>query len=386
MPTVCVIKSRKYPLSESDIVDGGTLNAFVIVKELLRKGYDVEVFTRQEEGEGELVEQPGIRVYRIPFARSLQQNVLLRDYEEGRSFVEGVLLHQAFKPERYACVHTHHWTSGVNLALGIPKQTKLIHTPHLLAAEKAHHNGLTLSQCVEGVERELLIRADHIIALSESEKAAAFKKYGCMNGKIIVASNGIDDSFFDLPPLTTLGGQELSVLFIGRFCRQKGVDVLLEGVERIARSGIPISMKLVGNPYGEPEFDNFIEKRISSAPLISATERISDVAHDQIPFLLRNCSVYVQPSRYESQGVALLEAMAAGRLVVASNLPAIREYVRHGENGYLVDPENSQALAEIFIKILSNPKQALSAAQTARETVRKYSWERMLHTVMPLFE
>lgn len=386
MPTICIIKSRKYPLGENDIVDGGTLNAYSIVSELRRRGYDIEVFTRQEAGETDVVRQSGICMYRVPFARSVQRNVLLRDYEEGKSFVEGVLSHEAFKPEKYGCVHTHHWTSGVGIASGISKQTKLIHTPHLLAAEKARHNGLTFPPCVEAAERELLIRANHIIALSKSEKTATLKINGCSKDKIVVAPNGINAGFFELPLFVNSDRRPLSVLFIGRRCRQKGVDVLLDSIEEVVRSGTPVSVRLVGDSYGEREFDKFIEKRTSSAPLTGIVEIVSGVAHDRISSLMRNSFIYVQPSRYESQGVALLEAMAAGRVVIASNLPAIREYIRHGENGYLVDPENSQALADILIELLTNQKQALSLSYAARETARKYSWQSMLQTIMPLFE
>lgn len=386
MPTVCIIKSRKYPLEEKDIIDGGTLNTHIIVSELRRRGYDIEVFTRNEGYEQEVVDQPGICVFRVPFARSPMQNVLIRDYEEGKSFVEGVISHGSFKPEKYACIHTHHWTSGVGLAPHIPKQTLLIHTPHLLAAEKARHNGLAFTSCVQTAEQALLNRANFIITLSKSEEAAVREKYSCSNSKVVVAPNGIDARFFEVPLLKEPVNQLLPILFIGRLCRQKGIDVLLDSVEQIMKSDIPVFARLVGDFYGEPEFDKLLEMRIHKAPLAKAVEHISEVTHDSIPALMSESFVYVQPSRYESQGVALLEAMAAGRVVVASNLPAIREYVKHGENGFLVDPENPQALADILRTILVNPKQALPLTRAARDAARKYSWQHMLLAVMPLFE
>ena len=85
MTTVCVIKSRKYPIGEQGVVDGGTLNAKIIVKELVHKGFNVEVFTR-DEGRKQKVpnqHQPGINIYRVPFIRSKKRDVLQRDYEEG---------------------------------------------------------------------------------------------------------------------------------------------------------------------------------------------------------------------------------------------------------------------------------------------------------------
>lgn len=386
MPTVCVIKSRKYPLGEQDVVDGGTLNAHVIVSELRRSGHNIEVFTRDEGDEQKVVHQPGIRVFRVPFIRSVNSNMLLRDYEEGRSFVEGVISHGAFKPEKYARIHTHHWTSGVGLEPHIPAQTKLIHTPHLLAAEKARYNRLLFPSRVKAAEQALLDRANHIVALSKSEAVAAHTIYGCDERKIAVAPNGISAAFFEMPSLDKALPQSLPVLFIGRRCRQKGIDVLLDATERIIESGVPISLRLVGGPYGEPEFDEYFEDRVRRAPLAGIVEQTGEVSHDRIPSLLGDSFMYVQPSRYESQGIALLEAMAAGRVVVASDLPAIREYIRHGENGFLVDPENSNALAEVLTTLLINPEQAFSLARAARGAVKMYTWQRMLQTVLPLFD
>jgi len=385
MPTVCVLKSRKYPLGEKNIVDGGTLNARAIVSELQRNGYNVEVFTRNEGHELAVVNQPGIRIFRVPFIRSAKQDVLLRDYDEGKSFVEGVISHGAFRPEKYTCIHTHHWTSGVGLESRIPAQAKLIHTPHLLAAEKAHYNKLLLPSCIKEAEQALLDRANHIIALSKSEAAAVHTRYSCSKRKITVAPNGISAAFFELPILDKITPLSLPVLFIGRRCRQKGIDVLLDAAELIMESGVPISLRLVSGPYGEPEFDKFLEARIQRAPLVSMVEQIGEVSHDHIPSLLGDSFVYVQPSRYESQGVALLEAMAASRIVVASDLPAIREYIRHGENGFLVKPENARALADTLQALYTNPEQVLSLVHAARNTVRKYTWQRMLETVLPLF-
>ncbi|OGE82487.1 MAG: hypothetical protein A3B10_00220 [Candidatus Doudnabacteria bacterium RIFCSPLOWO2_01_FULL_44_21] len=385
-PTVCVIKSRKYPLEEKNIVDGGTLNAHVIVNELRRNGYNIEVFTRNEGQESTLVEQPGIRVFRVPFLCSASHDVLLRDYEEGKSFVENVISHDAFRPEKYACIHTHHWTSGVGIEQCIPAQTKLIHTPHLLASEKAHHNKLPFPAQVKGAEQALLDRADHVVALSNSEALAAHTTYSCAKGKITLAPNGVDAAFFELLSLDDSVSQSLPVLFIGRRCRQKGIDVLLDATERIIESGVPISLRLVGGPYGESEFDDFFEARVGKAPLADIIEQTGEVSYDRIPALLGGSSVYVQPSRYESQGVALLEAMAAGRIVVASDLPAIREYIRHGENGLLVDPENPQALADTLRGVLINLQQAVPLAHAARNTVKIYTWHRMLQAVLPLFD
>lgn len=209
--------------------------------------------------------------------------------------------------------------------------------------------------------------------------------YGCAKRKITIAPNGINTAFFELPSLDKGIPQTLPILFIGRHCRQKGIDILLNAAKLVIKSGVPVHLRLVGGPYGESEFDEFFEERVRKATLAGVVEQIGEVSHDRIPSLLDNSFLYAQPSRYESQGVALLEAMAAGRVVVASDLPAIREYIRHGENGFLVDPENPRAFADILRTILINPERAVPLARAARGAVKMYTWQRMLQTVLPLF-
>lgn len=385
MTTVCIIKSRKYPLEEKDIVDGGTFNVYVIANELRRLGYNIEVFTRDEGNGQSIITQPGIRIFQVPFVRSTNTTVLVRDYEEGKSFMENVISHSEFKPEKYICIHTHHWTSGINLAEHIPTETKLIHTSHLLASEKANYNKLLFPLYIKEAEQTLLNRANHIIALSKNEASAMCETYGCDMQKIIIASNGISDEFFDVPSLDVKKSHPLSILFIGRSCRQKGIDVLFDAIERLIKKNMPLSLLFVSGPYGEPEVDKIIKDRLYQEPLSKVVKYLGEVSHSSILPLLKNSFIYTQPSRYESQGIALLEAMAAGRIVVASNLPAIREYIRHGENGFLVDPENSQALADILQTILTNPDKVLPLAREARITARLFTTQLMFKKILPLF-
>ncbi len=386
MSTICVIKSRKYPIEEEDIVDGGTLNAQIIVKELIKKGFNIEVFTRYEGNGRKMFNKPGIRIFRVPFIRSKKRNVLQRDYEEGCSFIKSVVSHSEFQPEKYICIHTHHWTSGVGLESFIPKQLKLIHTPHLLAIEKAYYNKLSFSSCIKACEQALINRANHVIALSKSEKEALIVKYGCNKEKIILAPNGVDSVFFKIPLPKKENINTLPLLFIGRRCRQKGSDILLEAVKQISKKDIPISLRLVGGSYGEANFDKLIESRIQKLLSSCVIKQFEEVSHNLIPSLIKDSLIYVQPSRYESQGVAILEAMAAGRIVIASNLPAISEYICHGKNGFLVDSENSNALAKSIMELLINPEKSILLARAARETAKNYTWSHMLKSILPLFE
>ena len=67
--TICILKSRRYPITWEKAGDGGSVNVLHIVEELLRQGFYVEVFTRREEGESPYYKHARLTVYRVPYAR-----------------------------------------------------------------------------------------------------------------------------------------------------------------------------------------------------------------------------------------------------------------------------------------------------------------------------
>jgi len=82
----------------------------------------------------------------------------------------------------------------------------------------------------------------------------------------------------------------------------------------------------------------------------------------------------------------LFEYMAAGRPIVASDLPSIREILRDGENALLVEPGNASALAAAIQRILADPELAAALARAALDQVPAYSWERRAQRLETLFD
>lgn len=381
---ICLLKSRRYPVTEDDLIDGGSLNVWQIVNELSSRGYLVDVFTRHETEPQVHTSKGSVNIFRVPFVRSSNSNLLMRDYEEGLSFVKGVVRSEHFTPTEYLSIHTHHWTSGIGVQLYFPSECRLVHTPHLLAVEKASHNGVACPVEVVEAEKALFGRATAIFSLSRAETDALTEGYGVPKNKIIETPNGVDPVFFSTPSLCANQEATLSLMSIGRVCRQKGIDILLDAMEHLLTENIPVELKLVGGSYHEPEYEKEIIARVTSPPLCGRVAFIGQVPHSQIATLLSQCAIYVQPSRYESQGIALLEAMASGRAVVASDLPAVREYVTHDKNGVLVPSEDSEALARALIRLYRAPDFAEGLARVGRVRVASFTWEKLFNLTIPL--
>lgn len=373
-PTICILKSRRFPGSWNDIVDGGTANVMHVVDGLVRNGVSVEAFTRVDIGGVASSFHPNLKIYKVPYQAYNELHLLDRDLHEGHSFVSSVTEHPCFEVERYTCIATHHWTSGVGLVTRLPTSVRLIHTPHLLAREKARCLGVECPQSVLDEEVKLLSRSDVIIALSQSEQRTLIREYGVESKKIEIVPNGVSEYFRGSQPLPTSPRSQLRVVSIGRLCRQKGTDTLLAAFDLLDIRARNLSLVLIGSGYGEVNFEASVRDSVIVSPLRDQISIVDRLPNAELPSVLRKAEIYVQASRYESQGVAILEAMACGCAVIASDLPAIREYAISGVNALLVPPENPQAIADAIWTLYTNSEFRAKLSRRARATAEKFRW------------
>lgn len=146
--------------------------------------------------------------------------------------------------------------------------------------------------------------------------------------------------------------EEVSFLFVGRLIRDKGIAEYLNACKVIKEEFPLISCKLLGpfdsNPSAIQKED--LEEYIQNGIVEYLGEK-SDVRCD-----LAKCSVFVLPSYHEGTPKAVLEAMAVGRAILTTDAPGCRETVIDGSNGYLVQPKNSEDLAEKMKILINNPE------------------------------
>ncbi|MEK7774951.1 MAG: glycosyltransferase family 4 protein, partial [Candidatus Zixiibacteriota bacterium] len=161
-----------------------------------------------------------------------------------------------------------------------------------------------------------------------------------------------------------------------------GIDILLKAVAILVLSGHDVELTLPGAGSETMRFRKLartlgIDSRVTFPGLISKTAVLDLIAAHHI---------VVNPSRRESFGMALLEAAAVGRPVVATNVGGIPEIVRHGLTGFLVPPENAEALAAAIGSFATDLSRAKSMGETAHRMVRdKYRWEDSLDSMTNLY-
>ena len=220
-------------------------------------------------------------------------------------------------------------------------------------------------------ERTHVQRASLVIATSNysAERAQAF--YGLTRTPAVVPE------LIDLAEWRRLLAEpqpvhssRFTVLFVGRFYRRKRIEVLLRAAA-ILRARIPsFEVRLVGAGPCGPQL-----RHLASELKLDATVTwLGDVSRGQLIAEYHRADVFCLPSVQEGFGIVLLEAMAAGKPIVASRAAAIPEVVPHG---MLVEPENPEALAAAIAELYAAPEKRAALAATGAAWVEQFDAPRV---------
>ncbi len=370
-----VLKSRRMPANEGSIADGGMANAWHVVQSLLDRSVTVDAYTRAT-GDPSVASTfcPSERftVHEVPFMRSASPRVFDRDFDEGRSFVEGIPF-STLQIQSRDVFHVHHWTSAVGLVGRLSTDVRVAYTPHLLAVEKATAIlGVPLPARVRDTEAEILDRSDVVLCLSESERRSIFDSYGVSTSKCIIAPNGVTRTS-RVVPCTSTDAARTRLLIIGRICRQKGIDVAIEAIEALPSAlRQRIILTVVGGSYDEPDYENRVRELAANATV--TVRLLGHLSPRHVQREIRESDIYLQPSLYESQGIAIQEALAAGLPVVASAVGAVPSYVSPGVNGLLVSPGDPADLGRAVRELMEDASLVRQLREHAALTPALIDW------------
>ncbi len=225
----------------------------------------------------------------------------------------------------------------------------------------------------------LLAEADHITACSRHTLDDLEGWFGSPFGpRAEVVYNGIDLSSFAAP--VPYPHPRPYILGIGRHVPQKGFDVLLQAFARAGQTSH--DLLLAGDGPERPALERL-------ADALGLGDQVRFVGRADRPTavsLFAGCSFFVLPSRQEPQGIVNLEAMAAGKAVLASRVGGVPEIVQDGETGLLVPPEDACALAQAIDRLTDdNPlRQRLGAA--GRERAKVFDWEAIADQYLGIYD
>ncbi|HEX9235990.1 MAG TPA: glycosyltransferase family 4 protein [Actinomycetota bacterium] len=213
------------------------------------------------------------------------------------------------------------------------------------------------------------------VRVAVSEAAAGFVR-SRFHGEVRIIPNGCDVELFatgqreeGLPP-----GRQL--LWVGRLDPQKGFGVALDAFEALLAERLDVNLIVIGDGR-----DRSLADRLP-AEVRARIHLLGSVRHDRLPGYHRAADVFVAPAiGQESFGVVLVEAMAAGLPVVATDIAGYREVVRDGVEGLLVPPNDPRALGAAIERILSDPELAGRLRAAGKTRAERYRWDRVVEDV-----
>lgn len=168
------------------------------------------------------------------------------------------------------------------------------------------------------------------------------------------------------------------LLFIGQLTPRKGYDLVIQALPAVLARYPSARLQIVSglNPADRTTMRSMAEA-LGVAAQVDFLGRVPDA---ELVNLFRSADLYVTPTRYEGFGLTLLEAMAAGCPIVASDIPVVNEIVRHGENGWLTPYDDAGALAESIVRLLDDPALRRRLVVGGERTLRERFDERTLVT------
>lgn len=201
-----------------------------------------------------------------------------------------------------------------------------------------------------------------VIAVSDEARRTLRLFNRLANAPLQVIPNGVDVARFALPRAHRSEGPPTRFLFVGRNDPRKGLDLLLRAFQRARAQGAKATLTVVGPNTEGPQQEGVMFAGPKSAPTPSSDALVAAFAA---------ADVLCAPSTgQESQGIVLLEALAAGLTVVASDIPGYRETLQHGGIGYLLPPLDVERWSQVFLA----PPGPIAPPAVVASYIRTYDW------------
>jgi len=407
MLRIAMLSYHTCPLATLGGKDTGGMNVYVrdLTRELGRMGIHVDVFTRsQDEHVPHVVHELGFgnRVVHVPSGpETPKAKSELANYIP--DFVEGIKQFAIEKGIHYDVIHSHYWMSGL-AAEALSDAwggTPIVHMFHTLGEMK---NRVARSESERaGVdrlkgERQVLRRADRIIAATIAEITQLRFLYRAESRKLVIVPPGVDTShFYPIPAdeakqYLGLKPENRMVLFVGRIEPLKGLDTLIQAMSCLDSQEIhrPVHLAIIGGepdviPEDMTEEMTRLQKLCDDLCMGGMVVFLGKRGQDTLPYYYSAAEVVVMPSLYESFGMVALEAMACGTPVIASEVGGLGYLVQNDVTGYTIPDSDPAELCEKLASLLGDANLRESMGQRAAEYALDYAWEKIAARIVEVY-
>jgi phosphatidylinositol alpha-mannosyltransferase len=278
--------------------------------------------------------------------------------------------------ERFDLIHLHEpFIPMLCLSTLMESQTINVGTFH------ACHERSGLYWLNRSTMRKLGAKLQGKIAVSKPARDY-ISKYLTADYRII--PNGVDIHHYhpEGPVRTEFKDDKLNILFVGRLEERKGVGDLIRACSLVKKDFPNFRLIITG-----PGIRLRLQYKTMAKILLGESAVFTHyVAFADLPVYYRTADIFCAPATGgESFGIVLLEAMASGTPVVATDIPGYASVLTHGQEGLLAPPKNPRALADALLKLLTDRQLRLTMAERGVATANKYSWENVSRQVVDYY-
>jgi glycogen(starch) synthase len=385
--TVDLTNRRKLTLVTSGYVPnmtGGIARFFSdLAPALARRGHEVRVITKAI-GPPAVDLEDGVWVHRIDASHAGEKGVAPAVFEHINDFATAVVgeIERIETWSSHDLVYGPMWDVEI---LGVIDRTGLptviqVATPVAIAANMAGHLDVDDADNVDDPMRRLMKLEQRVIeegdlfhanseAVAETIRSTYVEQLDPVRWEVVHL--GLVDN---QRPAQIENDGRLQVFFVGRFEMRKGIDTFLEAVSHVAPDFPHVDFIAAGEDRplapGQPKFGEQWLETHATAAWIEQVRIVGPVTDDELHRLYNESDLVVLPSRYESFGLVMVEAMIHGKALISCDTSGIRDVVRDGVDGVLVEPGNATAVEHAMRRLLDN--------QSARETLGAAARQRYL--------
>jgi len=223
--------------------------------------------------------------------------------------------------------------------------------------------------------------ADRIVVNSEFMRDSVVTWYGLDRKKVVVIPNGVDLKMYTENNNKIRLEGDPSIVYIGHLSRLKGIDILIQAIAELTNEFPGIKLHLIGNGNDQFYMRLAKEKGVENNVIFHGW-----LKHSLTPDYYKSSDICIFPSRHEGFGIVVLEAMASGIPVIASDIPSFREIISNGINGLLFKSEDANALAMQLTTLYKDSYLKGVLTQNALEKVTSYSWEKVAEKYISMYK
>lgn len=324
-------------------------------------------------------QEGGVKVIIIPS--------LVRRVSPGYDLWAFLSLWRLMIKEKPTIVHTHTYKAGI-LGCWAAKMAGvriIVHTPH------GHvfygHFNPVVTRLFIMIERFTALIMDHMVALTQGERKDYIAFSVSNPQKISTIHSGVDMDLYMMENVNIdekkrslgLDPKSLAVGTVGWLLPIKGPMYLLKAMAHVWQKHPDVTLVYVG----KGDLENELREE---AFRMGVSEKVSFLGwREDIPEIMHILDIFVLPSLNEGMGRVLVEAMAAGRPIVASSVGGILDLVKHGQNGFLVKPGDVTSLSLAIGELVRDKKLRNEMGRAGKTMAQRYGVEKMLRKIDALY-